>query len=108
MAFLYSAYIVMNAICSPVLGKVVDRDFTAHGNIQSSLRRIAGIQFSVCSGIIFLSTFIPKGAFAFNPKTIEGVRNEQEFEEDSSVDGSVKKGDVEGGKREKDVPIVPT
>jgi len=63
------------------------------------------IQFSVCSGIIFLATFVPKGAFAFNPKAIEGVRNEQEFDETSSADGSIRKGDVEG-RREKDEPIV--
>jgi len=106
MAFLYSSYIVFNAVLSSVLGKVIDRDFTAHKNILSSLRRVGGIQFSVCSGIILLATFVPKGAFAINPKAIEGVRNEQEFEEDSDVDGSVRKGDVEGGRREKDVPIV--
>jgi hypothetical protein len=101
MAFLYSSYIVMNAVLSSVLGKVIDNDFNAHGNIVSSLRRVGGVQFSVLAGIIFLATFVPKGAFAFNPKAIEGVRNEQELEEDSSVDDSVKKGDIEGGRREK-------
>jgi len=64
------------------------------------------IQFTVCSAVIFLSTFVPKGAIALNPKAIEGVRNEQEFDEDSSVDDSVKKGDVERGKREKDEPMI--
>jgi len=64
------------------------------------------IQFTVCSAVILLSTLVPKGAIALNPKAIEGVRNEQEFEEDSSVDDSVKKGDIEGGKREKDVPVI--
>jgi hypothetical protein len=63
------------------------------------------IQFSVCSGIILLATFVPKGSFAFNPKAIEGVRNEQEFEEGSSI-SSVRKGDIEGGRRERDEPIV--
>ena len=42
MAFLYSSYIVMNAVLSATLGKVIDHDFTAHGNIESSLRRVAG------------------------------------------------------------------
>ena len=32
------------------------------------------IQLSVCSAIIFLSTLIPCGAFAFNPKVIGGVQ----------------------------------
>ena len=66
------------------------------------------IQFTVCSGIILLATFVPKGAIALNPKAIEGVRNEQEYDEDSSSHDSVKKGDVEGGggRREKEeIPI---
>lgn len=63
------------------------------------------IQFSVCSAIILLATFVPKGAFAFNPKAIEGVHNEQEFDEDSSLD-SVNKGDIEDAKRGKGEPIV--
>jgi len=61
------------------------------------------IQFSVCSGIILLATFVPKGAFAFNPKAIEGVHNEQEFEDDSSVESLRKKGDVEGARRNEPV-----
>jgi len=69
------------------------------------LTRFHSIQFTVCSGIILLSTFVPKGSFSLNPKAIEGVRNEQEFEEDSSV-SSIKKSDVEGGRREKDEPII--
>jgi len=105
MAFLYSSYIVMNAVLSSVLGTVIDRDFTAHKNIISSLRRVGGIQFSVCSSIILLATFVPKGAFAFNPKTIEGIRNEQEFDDTSSASDSVRKGDVEGGRRGKEEPI---
>lgn len=59
------------------------------------------IQFSVCSGVILLATFVPKGAFSLNPKAIEGVRNEQEFDETSSVD-SVGKSDVEGGRRDQE------
>ena len=42
MAFLYSSYIVMNAVLSAVLGTVIDHDFTSHGNIESSLRRVGG------------------------------------------------------------------
>jgi len=42
MAFLYSSYIVLNAILSSVLGTVIDKDFTAHGNIISSLQRVGG------------------------------------------------------------------
>ena len=66
------------------------------------------IQFSICSAIILLATFVPKGAFAFNPKAIEGVRNEQEYDEDGSSHDSIRKGDIEGARREKEeVPVAP-
>ncbi|KAH7102702.1 hypothetical protein BKA62DRAFT_769556 [Auriculariales sp. MPI-PUGE-AT-0066] len=68
MSFLYSSYIVMNAILSSVLGKVIDSDFAKNKNIHSSLSRVGGIQFSVCCGIILLSTLIPRGAIALNPQ----------------------------------------
>jgi hypothetical protein len=70
MAFLYSSYIVMNAALSVVLGHVVDKDFTKNNNIIYALKTVGGVHFSVACGVIFLSTFIPKGAFAFNPKFI--------------------------------------
>ncbi len=31
------------------------------------------IHFSVCCGIILASTFIPRGAFSFNPKAIGSI-----------------------------------
>ena len=74
-------------------------------NASNMLTGFHSIQFSVCSGIILLATFVPKGSFSLNPKAIEGVRNEQEFEEDSSVN-SIKKSDVEGGRRERDEDII--
>lgn len=42
MAFLYSTYIVLNAVLSALLGKVIDNDFVKNGNILSSLNRVAG------------------------------------------------------------------
>ena len=68
MSFLYSSYIIINAVLSSVLGSIIDADFTANRNIYSALTKICGIQFSVCAGIIMISTFIPRGAFAFNPR----------------------------------------
>jgi len=70
MAFLYSSYIVMNAFISVLLGRVVDKDFTNNHNILYSLKTVGGVHFSVACVVIFLSTFIPKGAFAINPKRI--------------------------------------
>ncbi len=88
MAFLYSSYIVTNAILSSLLGKVFDKDFQQHGNILhalktvggyesfntcpsfSMLRFIASVQFSIASAIILCATFIPIGAFALNPEAL--------------------------------------
>lgn len=44
------------------------------------------IQYSVCCVIILFASFIPKGSFSLNPKAIEGVHNEQELEEDTTVE----------------------
>jgi len=42
MAFLYSSYIVINAVLSSELGKVIDRDFLKHNNIIYSLQMVGG------------------------------------------------------------------
>lgn len=41
-AFLYSTYIVCNAVFSSVLGSVIDKDFKKNKNILSSLRTVGG------------------------------------------------------------------
>jgi len=68
MAFLYSAYVVLNAVLSSLLGKVFDKEFTDHKRIYYALRNTGGVMFSVGCVVIFLSTFIPRGSWAFNPK----------------------------------------
>ncbi|GAA5822424.1 hypothetical protein JCM11251_006334 [Rhodosporidiobolus azoricus] len=73
MAFLYSSYVVMNAVLSSVLGKVIDRDYTENRSIYNSLQQVGGIQFSVGCAIIIAATFIPKGAFSFNPKVLNAM-----------------------------------
>jgi len=107
MAFLYASYIVMNAILSTVLGKVIDKDFARHGNIYHSLQTVGGVHFSVACGIIIASTFIPKGAFALNPKALGHItphnstlRATQEHQTSSSDNHSedeknFKEGDLE-------------
>lgn len=50
-----------------------DNDFVAHKTIYQSLTQVGGIQFSVGCGIILLATFIPAGAFSWNPKVLNGV-----------------------------------
>lgn len=42
MALLYTSYIVLNAVFSTVLGRVIDADFTATGTIYNSLTQVAG------------------------------------------------------------------
>ncbi|KAF5355563.1 hypothetical protein D9758_006322 [Tetrapyrgos nigripes] len=95
MAFLYSTYIVLNAINSSVLGRVIDRDWTQHRSIESSLRRVGGIQFSICSGIILLATLVPRGALALNPKRLEKSKSglEQKEEEDLKKGASASSAD---------------
>ncbi|KAF9529928.1 major facilitator superfamily domain-containing protein [Crepidotus variabilis] len=70
MAFLYSTYIVLNAVLSYLLGKVLDDDFTQHKNILYALKMVGGVHFSVASVIILASTLIPLGAIALNPKAL--------------------------------------
>ncbi len=89
MAFLYSTYIVLNAVLSTVLGKVMDNDFAKNNNILWSLKTVGGVQFSVCCVIILLATFVPKGAFALNPKAIGDVSlqgSNESVDEESSVE----------------------
>ena len=59
------------------------------------------LQFSICSAIILIATFVPKGSFAFNPQAIEGVCNEQELWEDDSSEGSIKS-DIERARSKTD------
>lgn len=72
MAFLYSGYIVLNAVLSTLLGRVIDKDWRENDNIFTALTQVGGIQFTVGSVIIFASTFIPRGALAINPSGDSG------------------------------------
>ena len=92
MAILYVATILLNAMIATLLGRVIDRDFVANGNIFKALEQVGGyvslftfsnirltffplfsIHFTVGCIIIFASTFIPIGAFAINPKMLGNV-----------------------------------
>jgi hypothetical protein len=50
MAFLYSSYIIINAVLSSVLGKVIDKDFSEHNNIIYSLQDGRRVRF--CSPLL--------------------------------------------------------
>jgi MFS family permease len=68
MAFLFSSYILLFTIFSPLLGKVFDM-YNAQGNIDMAFFWVVGIGFGVvAASIIFASTFIPENSCAVNPK----------------------------------------
>ena len=71
MAFLYSTYIVMYAIASPLLGRYIDHVSKANNqDISSGIRNIAGVQFTILAVVIISATFIPRGAGSLNPEMI--------------------------------------
>ena len=75
MAFLYSFYIVTYAVLGTVLGRYLDSVYNKSGGIdggevRSGLVFTTGVQMSVIALLVFASTFVPKGAWAFNPKII--------------------------------------
>jgi hypothetical protein len=83
MAFLYSTYIVTYAVASVCLGTYIDRVSDAnHDNIQPAILNIAGVQFTVISVLVMASTFIPKGAFAFNPKILSDEPLDTDLEDE--------------------------
>lgn len=71
MAFLYTTYIVVYACLSFGLGKVIDK-FVKEDNPHGFLFWISGVMMSIACTLILISTFIPKGAFKFNP-TMEDI-----------------------------------
>lgn len=79
MAFLYSTYIVLYAIASVCLGTYIDHiSFVNKDEIQPAIRNVAGIQFTIIAILVMTSTFVPKGAFALNPKML----NDEELDTD--------------------------
>lgn len=88
MAFLYSTYIVIYAITSPLLGRYIDKVSKRNkGNISEAFQKIAGVQFTIIAVLILLATFIPKGALALNPDTLYGERLDKDLDAESSEDG---------------------
>lgn len=70
MGFLFSSYVILNAIMSSTLGKVIDDTFIARRSIYDALVNVGGIQFTVGCVIILAATFIPIGALALNPRPV--------------------------------------
>lgn len=90
MAFLYSTYIIIYAITSPLLGRYIDKvSRRNNNNISEAMKNIAGVQFTIIAILIIAATFIPKGSLSFNPDTLYGERLDKEVDEESSEDGDV-------------------
>lgn len=89
MAFLYSFYIVMYAICQPLLGRYVDRVYNRNGgedasDVHEAVFNVVGVQFTVYAIVIFASTFLPQGSFALNPAVLDGQDLEKDREKDQA------------------------
>ena len=112
MALLYSTYIVIYAIADPLLGKYIDSVFTATGGaskggrINSAIRNVAGVQFTIISVTVLASTFIPRGSFSFDPRDLYGENLDKEVNDnDDSVGESLEASSSGKGKDYKN-PIV--
>lgn len=87
MAFLYSFYIVTYAVAGTLLGRYLDGIYNEsggldEGEVRSGLVFTAGVQMSVISLLVLAATFVPKGAFAFNPKII----SDDPLDDDSHIE----------------------
>lgn len=84
MAFLYCTYIVTYAITSPVLGRYIDHiSNDNNGDIHIAIKNVGGVQFTIVFVLVMTATFVPKGAFAFNPKML----NNEDLDMDMDDDG---------------------
>ncbi|PYH94081.1 hypothetical protein BO71DRAFT_239991 [Aspergillus ellipticus CBS 707.79] len=94
MAFLYSAYIVLYAVISPLLGNYIDRVYIetggsgGGGDIHRAIRNVASIQFTVISVLVLVASFVPRGSLALNPWALE----EEDLEEDWGTLGPMPSG----------------
>lgn len=89
MGFLFSSYVILNAVLSSVLGKVIDDDWTSRRTIYNALTQVGGIQFTVGCVIILGASFIPKGAIAFNPKPVGHLYTEEALDDEHVLNGAV-------------------
>ncbi|KAL2361691.1 hypothetical protein RJZ56_005417 [Blastomyces dermatitidis] len=93
MAFLYTTYIVLYAITSPVLGRYIDHVFNESGgtenggDIHLAILNIGAVQFTILSVVILAATFVPQGAFALNPDVIFDEQLDTEIVKPKKLDG---------------------
>jgi MFS family permease len=83
MAFLYCTYIVTYAITSPVLGRYIDHISNENReDIHVAIKNVGGVQFTIIFILVMTATFVPKGAFAFNPKMLSNEDLDMDMDDD--------------------------
>lgn len=99
MASLYTIYIIVYAITSPLLGRYIDGIFIetggirvppashpettggdAAGEIHHAVLFVGGVQYSILAFVIFASTFVPAGSWAWNPRLLFGQNLDADVE----------------------------
>jgi len=68
MSFLYVLFLIGFFFLNLGMGYIRDDYIQKGKSLQELFFYIAGVFMTICGGIVFLSTFIPKGAIACNPK----------------------------------------
>ncbi|KAH7125550.1 major facilitator superfamily domain-containing protein [Dendryphion nanum] len=88
MAFLYCTYIVTYAITSPLLGSYIDRVSNQNNqDIRPAITNVAGVQFTIIFVLVMTSTFVPKGAFRFNPEMLSDEPLDEDIDDDDFMSG---------------------
>ncbi|CAF1474072.1 unnamed protein product [Rotaria sordida] len=67
MVFLYSSYIILYAILNPLLGKYIDQIYNTNQTIRPAFIYTVGVQITIISILMAISTFIPRDSFKLNP-----------------------------------------
>lgn len=87
MAFLYCTYIVTYAITSPLLGRYIDHISNRNEqDIHAAMLNVGGVQFTLIFVLVMTATFVPKGAFSFNPKMLSDEDLDSDVEVTEIVD----------------------
>lgn len=94
MAVLYCTYIVIYAICNPLLGAYIDDVYNNSGKItiRPALRNTVGVQFTVLGAIIMASTCVARGSWSLNPNLLDGEELSKDLSStDVTLEGGAEK-----------------
>ncbi|XP_055331841.1 uncharacterized protein LOC129583865 [Paramacrobiotus metropolitanus] len=93
MAFLYSTYIIIYAIISPLLGTYLDQVYARTGganggDVHEAIIYVGGVHFTIIAVCVMSATFIPKGSFSLCPTILsdEDLEKEGPDEGDNSTE----------------------